>query len=666
MTRYIKSGTVNTIQEVNSELTKIASSQVDFFTRNGEEPNAMQANLDMDSNRIINLPLAVSQSEPITLAQAELIANGSISIVNKEATSESFSEDLNPKRHLRRLAQTDTPVVCIMGDSISTPTPTITLDEVDSMWGVIQRRMLQDNPDLAFTFENRAIGGSTWTNANPATNLNATGLTLPTWVTDGGVQPWLDYVEALAPDVLYLAWGMNDRQNFVTVQFRAAIQQIQTWTKVPDIIFVTNMRPNATSTTPSIGDEVSQQGRDFVANYVRTYAKYNGLPIIDLNRFQNIKVGGYDPTQSYLERTKAIRDVVTTPYTVNALYDCSDFGWSANIANQSATFWNSPLKFSLSPYAPNYNNSASFLEISDDAGSLKVVIADIDDAAGRYISTTTSIPTPLTSSNSTITLFVKGGYLNLQIDAQVLYKGAIRRHGGKHLPKIEFVSAKSESLSVFFYKGTYNPYTPIVTDAEMWGVAGEGGNKGGNVENHPTSQGAARIYWSLFKSVDFRQPVMTEGSTGFIGTTERKVGVRKIDPKGLLHIGDGANADVPNTTANNFVLEDPANVGMTLMSNNTGVARIIFADEDNNNIGGINYVHATDKGNLRAGGVDALSFTSTRVTAADQLRFKAENGIVTNDAANRSMQFTLVNDTTLRIYVRGNDGTLRSSDLTLA
>ena len=105
---------------------------------------------------------------------------------------------------------------------------------------------------------------------------------------------------------------------------------------------------------------------------------------------------------------------------------------------------------------------------------------------------------------------------------------------------------------------------------------------------------------------------------------------------------------------------------MTLMSNNTGVARIIFADEDNNNIGGVNYVHATDKGNLRAGGVDALSFTSTRVTAVDQLRFKAENGIVTNDAANRSMQFTLVNDTTLRIYVRGNDGTLRSGDLTLA
>jgi hypothetical protein len=399
---------------------------------------------------------------------------------------------------------------------------------------------------------------------------------------------------------------------------------------------------------------------------VRTFAKYNGMAIVDLNRFQNIKVGGYDPTQSYLERTKATRDEVTTPHTVNALYDCSDFGWNANIINQSATFWDSPLKFSLSPYAPNYNNSASFLEISDDAGNLKVVIADIDDESGRYISTTTTIATPVTGSNSTITLFVKGGYLNLQIDAQVLYKGAIRRHGGKHLPKIEFVSAKSESLSVFFYKGTYNPYTPTVTDAEMWGVAGEGGNKGGNTENHPTSEGAARIYWSLFKSVDFRQPVMTEGSTGFIGTTERKVGLRKIDPKGLLHIGDGANADVPITTANNLVLEDPANVGMTLMSNNTGVARIVIADEDNNNIAGLTYSHSNDTGNLRAGGVDALTFTSSRVTLPEELRFKAEDGIAAVNNTNRSLQFTLVDDTNLRVYVRGNDGVVRFGDSILS
>ena len=55
MTRYIKSGTVNTVQEINSELEKIAVAQADLLARNGEAPNAMSALLDMNSNKIINV-----------------------------------------------------------------------------------------------------------------------------------------------------------------------------------------------------------------------------------------------------------------------------------------------------------------------------------------------------------------------------------------------------------------------------------------------------------------------------------------------------------------------------------------------------------------------------------------------------------------------------------
>lgn len=65
MTRYIKSGTVNTVQEINSELERIATSQVDFLARDGETPNAMNANLDMNGKRILNLPSPLSPNEPV-------------------------------------------------------------------------------------------------------------------------------------------------------------------------------------------------------------------------------------------------------------------------------------------------------------------------------------------------------------------------------------------------------------------------------------------------------------------------------------------------------------------------------------------------------------------------------------------------------------------------
>ena len=69
MTRYIKSGTVNTVQEINSELEKIATSQVDLLARDGETPNAMNdnldANLDMNGFRILNLSPPLSSNEPV-------------------------------------------------------------------------------------------------------------------------------------------------------------------------------------------------------------------------------------------------------------------------------------------------------------------------------------------------------------------------------------------------------------------------------------------------------------------------------------------------------------------------------------------------------------------------------------------------------------------------
>jgi hypothetical protein len=70
VTRYTTSGDVSTIPEINAELEKIALSQVEFVTRNAEAPNAMNASLDMNGNRLINLPAPLTPLEPLRFIDA--------------------------------------------------------------------------------------------------------------------------------------------------------------------------------------------------------------------------------------------------------------------------------------------------------------------------------------------------------------------------------------------------------------------------------------------------------------------------------------------------------------------------------------------------------------------------------------------------------------------
>jgi glycerophosphoryl diester phosphodiesterase len=58
---------VNRIQEINSELERIATSQEEFLTRNGETPNAMDSNIDMNSHTLLNLASPISLNSPVRL-----------------------------------------------------------------------------------------------------------------------------------------------------------------------------------------------------------------------------------------------------------------------------------------------------------------------------------------------------------------------------------------------------------------------------------------------------------------------------------------------------------------------------------------------------------------------------------------------------------------------
>jgi len=70
MARYTKQD-ATTVPQINTELEKIELAIQDTLSRKGDTPNSMAAPLDMNSNRILNLPEPITDSEPVTKGYAD-------------------------------------------------------------------------------------------------------------------------------------------------------------------------------------------------------------------------------------------------------------------------------------------------------------------------------------------------------------------------------------------------------------------------------------------------------------------------------------------------------------------------------------------------------------------------------------------------------------------
>ena len=68
MARYTKTGTPSTIGAIDAQLDLIAVAIGDTLSRKADTPNQMEGSLDMNNNRILNLPIPISPSEPARLA----------------------------------------------------------------------------------------------------------------------------------------------------------------------------------------------------------------------------------------------------------------------------------------------------------------------------------------------------------------------------------------------------------------------------------------------------------------------------------------------------------------------------------------------------------------------------------------------------------------------
>jgi hypothetical protein len=489
------------------------------------------------------------------------------------------------------------PVVVITGDSISTPNPTGTSPVYDGQYEIIQRAIQLQNPNRNITFFNRAVGATTWTTFDGIPSGN-----FPSWYTNTS-KPWIDYIKELQPDLVICAFGMNDRQNFVPSRLRSSITKLIAFNPRPDVVLCTNMVPTAISSDQQFSSQASQIGRDFVAGYMRGYALRNNYGLVDIHRQFRLLRDGQDHRQTNL-RYFTVDATRNLPYSfphsgegvfIKATFDCSP-----------GNFWtNKAIELQISPAGANLTE---YVRLSDNAGKLTISVQEYSgpQVPTPQFSLNTVIDTP-TSPSSEFEILVVDQTLSVYVDGVEACVRVFAKAGGVFTPVLRRVDITTPSSPVpisdtvptinAYAVGQYAQYQSRLNDYQLWGYGPPSGfeNFGGNKVNHPSSFCTKYVIAPVVYATNFNQAGISIRSD--TAANSNFIGVNETAPVALLHVTKIENPTTltPAGNANNILIEDETNAGMSLMTSDTGAGRINFGDATNNAAGTFSFAHTTDR-----------------------------------------------------------------------
>lgn len=409
------------------------------------------------------------------------------------------------------------PKVVIMGDSISTDGPDA-LSKSDSMAAIISSTIAKQNKNRSISFINRSIGGQTWLNANTKPTA------FPAWYTNTSLD-WLDYVNADAPDLLILAFGMNDANGFNAGALHAVVNKVKTWTKVPSILFITNPVP-AIATTWSGGSgfyaTIFQEGRDWAAGYARSYAKFYGYSLLDINRQFCLIRDGRDYIDIPLHRA----GVYNQSYIHDTSLIARDFSISGQIANW-ATGKTLAVKVGV--------GSLDIVYITNQAGVFKVTAFCEGQQSLAYVDQTTTVPVTV---GQTLDVSIKNNVFTLFSGITQVISFNIIRTGGELAVIAEWQDTPGSGpfVSVTVNVGNFLECQYTARDSDIWGHDDGTANiklpEGGNGINHYSSKGLELIVSPVVEAFDFRQKLiktttgitaLNTGVTALTALTAKKI-----------------------------------------------------------------------------------------------------------------------------------------------
>jgi lysophospholipase L1-like esterase len=398
--------------------------------------------------------------------------------------------------------------IVIAGDSLTTyGAETLTCQ--DGFTEMFAMKIRADNPDLEFDIVSRGVGAQKAENLDTLPNVSYPIADRYPWYTNPA-RAWLDYVFDENPDYVVLSFGMNDQYSFDRAAFESVVQKIKNYGA--QVIIATNLVPNLSpnSDYESYGTFDSQEGRDYAAGWLRTYAMYNGYPLIDLNRTFNIVRDGRDILNTYFVEQEEIIYAEPSVFLPTVDQQCRDF-FIIGMVTPEAWAYEYPMSVKLSSGL----NSVVFID--DDNGFVRFKFYKGGDSA-LYDTVTSEIPTPsvtskveITVKNNNFSFRVLPGTAGYQAGVKPFTRKIIR-YGGLFRPYVHYFSSGNDDigplLSVKFGVGKEVKHLPSGLDSEIWGIkefgASTAAETGGNGVNHPSSLGAALVYGVHFSGQNYK------------------------------------------------------------------------------------------------------------------------------------------------------------------
>lgn len=365
--------------------------------------------------------------------------------------------------------------VLLVGDSLSSFYNIDTANITSLFESYLRRKVHETNPSAEFI--NRAIGGMRYYDLGrdePPANL---GDGYP-WFTDSS-RRWMSYIEEAKPDVIFIAFGMNDGPgwdggNFQQPVFYKMVEELRSISSDPELVFCTNILPSTVN--PATATEEQQSGRDAIAGWTRSYAKFAGYSFIDFHRrFKSLR-DGVDPCVFSFRRS-TISTLVDLPYTYTSKVPC----YSVRLTVVDPAVLVTGIQMNLSSLFNNfvslsYNSALGKWQLQHYTGtSLGVTLNVFGDG-----------PAPVPDQE--IHMSLNGDVLTVFIgdNTKPIFSGNIIRFGGKFTPRI----GGTGQVRVDIMAGLEVPVAASLTDADIYST----GVDGGNGLNHPTAKSSSRIY----------------------------------------------------------------------------------------------------------------------------------------------------------------------------
>ena len=376
-----------------------------------------------------------------------------------------------------RLAKHGAKVV-LVGDSLSTPFVTSSVNTTSSFESFLRRKVTEFNSTAKFY--NRAIGGARYYELGKSTsNMPAQNSNYP-WYTDIS-QRWINYVADVKPDVIFIAFGMNDGNGWSTGAFQQAIffslmDELRSISSNPEIVFCTNILPSTSHPTSS--PEGMQRGRDAMAGWTRSFAGRAGHSLMDFHRRFKCLRDGVDPCIASYARV-TLQSSETLPYTHPK--DCE--AYSATITINDPATATAGIVFNLSAYT---NNILSLRYVASEGMWRTTVYTGLESSVGS--SDIEIAPGAAPEVGTEIYFTMNGDVVSIFIGVNTnpVFSKRVVRFGGKFTPKI----SGSGSILLSFMEGTLVPVKSELTDHDIYNTDGDGGNG----INHPTAKATSRIF----------------------------------------------------------------------------------------------------------------------------------------------------------------------------